>query len=403
LADARALPEVYDAIVTFRAAVRRAGPPKRRGGVLYRVGFRSANLLKLSLVTSAAMLAICLLALADTTESVGATSLPENGKITFSSWRGAYDAIYTVEPDGSNLKQLTNEAHLGVNPNWSPDGTEITYSEQGTANWSPDGAEVPSCEQGMGGEDIAVMSADGSNLRVLCTNGTYGLDPTWSPDGTKLAYSSSGDIYMMDSDGSNRVNLTKTPRVDELNPAFSPNGSQICFVRGSEIYVMNADGSDLTPLADEHLASQGCDWSPDGTKIAFTIQKKVGGSYTNEDIYVMNADGSGQTNLTRTNTESEREPDWSPDGTRIAFERGWNEDVDIYTMNADGSDVAQLTHSRATDIAPDWQPVPRPTHEKSRSVTVHPPDTGGPSLLLVASVLLISVGVLLFAVVKRRM
>jgi hypothetical protein len=117
----------------------------------------------------------------------------------------------------------------------------------------------------------------------------------------------------------------------------------------------------------------------------------------------MNADGSGQTNLTRTNTESEREPDWSPDGTRIAFERGWNEDVDIYTMNADGSDVAQLTHSRATDIAPDWQPVPRPTHEKSRSVTVHPPDTGGPSLLLVASVLLISVGVLLFAVVKRRM
>jgi Tol biopolymer transport system component len=394
LADARALPEVYDAIVTFRAAVRRAGPPKRRGGVLYRVGFRSANLLKLSLVTSAAMLAICLLALADTTESVGATSLPENGKITFSSWRGAYDAIYTVEPDGSNLKQLTNEAHLGVNPNWSPDGTEITYSEQGTANWSPDGAEVPSCEQGMGGEDIAVMSADGSNLRVLCTNGTYGLDPTWSPDGTKLAYSSSGDIYMMDSDGSNRVNLTKTPRVDELNPAFSPNGSQICFYAAlpgrsrvpGGYYVMDKGASDLYLLFEVPYDNyQGaCDWSPDGTKIAFNAD---------EEVYVINADSTNSTALTR-NSALDGSPSWSPDGTKIAFSSNRYGDSNIYTMDVDGSDVALVTNSRYEDISPDWQPLPGPTKAKPE---------GGPSLLWVASALLFSGGVLLYAGLKRRM
>jgi hypothetical protein len=68
----------------------------------------------------------------------------------------------------------------------------------------------------------------------------------------------------------------------------------------------------------------------------------------------------------------------------------------IYTMDADGSDVAQVTRNSAqtSSYYPDWQPLPR---------TVHPPDTGGPSLLLVASALLFTVGVLLYAVVNRRM
>jgi WD40 repeat protein len=166
---------------------------------------------------------------------------------------------------------------------------------------------------------------------------------------------------------------------------------------GRGIYIIDADGSDHTLLADEHIAGP-CDWSPDGTKIAFSSQ--VGGT---GEIYVMNADGSGKTNLTRTSTNWESDPDWSPDGTRIAFESGWDEDIDIYTMNPDGSEVAQVTHSRAMDMDPDWEPVPGPTPPKRRSEPVHPPDTGGPSLLLVASALLCFSGVLLYAVVKRRM
>ena len=97
-------------------------------------------------------------------------------------------------------------------------------------------------------------------------------------------------------------------------------------------------------------------------------------------------------------------PHWSPDGTRITFASDRDGDFDIYTMDADGSDVAQVTtNSDADDIDPDWQPLPRPTSPKSRSATVHPPDTGGPSLLLLASVLLFSGGVVLFAVVKRSL
>ena len=362
--------------------------------MLYRVAFRRDNVLQVSLMTAAAMLAICLLALVETTNTAEATSLPENGKIAFTRASRGIPNIYVMNADGTHQKRITDFGEGALEPAWSPDGKMIAFV----------------ISRGSIGEmNIAVLSADGTH-RELQSHSYESMNPTWSPDGTKLAVSSIApqlafrDIYIMNSDGSNPINLTKTPEHDELFPAFSPNGSQICFTRDSAIYVMNADGSDPTPLADEHLASEGCDWSPDGTKIAFTYIKQLGeATFSHEDIYVMNADGSGQTNLTRTNKESEHEPDWSPDGTRIAFERGINEDVDIYTMNPDGSDVAQLTHAHAADRHPDWRPQPRPTHEKSRSLTVHQPDTGGPSLLLVASALLFSGGVLFYAAVKYRM
>jgi Tol biopolymer transport system component len=142
------------------------------------------------------MSAICLLALAETTNTAKAASLPDNGKIAFTSNRSDYDAIYTVKPDGSNLSELTG----GTYPNWSPDGTELAFIRQ-------------DADEG----DISVMSADGSNLNNLrnlsLTSGPPNSGPTWSPDGTKIASESDEDIYTMDSGGSNQTNLTKTPQL----------------------------------------------------------------------------------------------------------------------------------------------------------------------------------------------
>jgi WD40-like Beta Propeller Repeat len=110
--------------------------------------------------------------------------------------------------------------------------------------------------------------------------------------------------------------------------------------------------------------------------------------------YIINADGSGRTALTR-NPAVDVEPGWSPDGKKITFSSDRDGgDYDIYTMDADGSDVAQVTkNSGVNDSLPDWLP----------EETVHQPDTGGPSLLLVLSALLFAAGVLLYAVVKRWM
>ena len=265
---------------------------------------------------------------------------------------------------------------------------------------------------------IPIMSADGSNLRYIPTDpnitGSLNFIPTWSADGTKLAFSGRDtpdapfDIYTMDLDGSNQVNLTNTSNYSESHPDFSPDGSQMCYSFGSGspepprgIYLMIADGSDPTLLFETAFSSE-CDWSPDGTKIAFGYADGSGDTsdeaYGDPEVVVINADGSGLTNLT-SNSAGDYNPDWSPDGTKITFMSDRAGDYEIYTMDADGSDAAPVTAdsgSQTHDMDPDWQPLPGTT-------VLHPPDTGGPSLLLIASALLFAAGRLLSAVMKRRM
>jgi Tol biopolymer transport system component len=358
----------------------------------------------MSLVTSAAiLLAICLLALLETTNTAEAKdSLPENGKIAFESFPppARSGKIYTVEPDGSNVRQLIP---VDGTPKWSPDGTELLLdSSTGTA----------------------VMSADGSNMRTI-SNATLdeddptwpeGVYPTWPADGTRVAWSntrldlekgesSDNDIFMVNLDNLNQTNLRKTPKFDETYAAFSPDGSQVCFTnldiyipgsKPSGIYVMDVNRSEPTLLFEDDTPGT-CDWSPDGKKIVFDSNNEYPKARKAE-VYIINADGSGLTKLT-SNSAADTRPAWSPDGTKIVFSSdrdGGN--LDLYTMDTDGSDVAQLTNLPGGAYTPDWQPLT----PKSRSMTVRQPDTGGPSLLWVAIALLFSGGVIFYAGLKRR-
>jgi hypothetical protein len=155
------------------------------------------------------------------------------------------------------------------------------------------------------------MNADGSGQTRLTDNNAQDFEPSWSPDGTKIAFTS-------DRDGN------------------------------YQIYVMNADGSGQTRLTDTGGNSYPS-WSPDGTKIAFESTRDGNG-----EIYVMNADGSGQTRLTDNNAQ-DAHPSWSPDGTKIAFFSDRNDDFgEIYVMNADGSGQTNVSNNPGQDIEPDW-------------------------------------------------
>ncbi len=157
------------------------------------------------------------------------------------------------------------------------------------------------------------------------------------------------------TDSSLPINLTKSSESEQA-PRWSPDGKKIAFsVNNSEIYVMNADGSRTTnltknPALDDFEGLGNSVWSPDGKKIAFQSTRDG-----NQEIYVMNADGSNPTRLTN-NSAKDTHAVWSPDGKKIAFysERDGNDE--IYVMNADGSQQTRLTKNSVPDSFPDWSP-----------------------------------------------
>jgi len=185
----------------------------------------------------------------------------------------------------------------------------------------------------------------------------------------KIAFISNyeGDyaIYVINVDGGNPIQLTGGSAQDDVIPdlcclAWSPDGSRIAFSVLSknreswDIYVMNADGSEETRLTMNGRNNDSPSWSPDGDRIVFSSARDG-----RSEIYVMNAVGSEQTRLTN-NDMFNLAPAWSPHGTKIAYESKERDNPaaneEIYVMNADGSDPIQLTNNNVQDLGPAWSP-----------------------------------------------
>jgi TolB protein len=189
---------------------------------------------------------------------------PPPGKIAFVS----DGHIYVMESDGSNKVPLTGELEWAISPVWSPDGRHIAFTG------------VEDNKQG-----LWVMDADGSN-KVHLFNSQYDTYPRWSSAGTHILFQHTqvgslevgqyNNLYVADRGDSSLALLTGSLELGGERAAWAPDGTHIAFesMQNSnwEIYVIDRDGSNLVNLSDHPADDEGFVWSPDGTRIAFDVQ-----------------------------------------------------------------------------------------------------------------------------------
>lgn len=217
-------------------------------------------------------------------------------------------SIYIFNGNDSSLNRLTLDTNENVQPCWSPDGSKICFVRQ---KWNTYGTYDDDYQ-------LYTMNSNGSNIQRLTNflpefDTLMIFDPDWSPDGSKIIFTTRlnihinsisrfyNDLFVINADGSNRINLTNTPELDEESPQWSPDGSQIVYI-------------------------------------------------CQDDIFIMNSDGSNRVNISNTDDSDERDPCWSPNGEWIGFAR---KDKGIYFMRKDGSSVVQIKYSSYAH-SPDW-------------------------------------------------
>jgi TolB protein len=263
--------------------------------------------------------------------------------------------IFTAQRDGSGARQLTFEGDNG-RPDWSPDGTKIAFSSIRNLN-----------------NYVGVMHADGSHQTMLAQGG----NPDWSPDGHKIAFGRGGQIWVMNADGAGQTQITRSPTPKD-GPSWSPDGKQMAFIAlvrypagkaRPEIGIMDSDGTGERILTTGHRVNVQDDgttapandanapaWSPVGDRIAFW--SGIEGQYG--QVWVINADGTASTQLTedpsRRNTD---DPSWSRDGRSILFNTGRSGKNELWAMDADGRDQRRLFGIDAFPFPgrASWQPA----------------------------------------------
>ncbi|MFN2525652.1 MAG: TolB family protein [Actinomycetota bacterium] len=270
--------------------------------------------------------------------------------------------LFSVSPRGQGLVRLTQGPAVDYSPAWSPDGSRIAFTRAAL---------------GQAPGDIYLMDPDGSD-QVNLTRSPARRDhhPSWSPDGTQIAFNCTDgptEIYIVDvcvinADGGGFVRLTSEGGIrgtsdepDTFQPAWSPDGSWIAFSfyggNGSGLALIAPDGSRRhTIVKSVQLGGElvfSPSWSPTGKTIAFIPSS----GEEPGPIWTVDVDGTGLRRLTR---ESDYwEVDWSPDGRRLAVSRLVGEGFRLYTLGADGSKPRRVVDLQLeTPAEPDWGPRP---------------------------------------------
>jgi TolB protein len=309
------------------------------------------------------------------------------------------------EFNGTGPTSVTKTVHVfDRNPSWSPGGTQIVFS----SDRALDGTDAP-IFSGVPVENIWRISASGTDPTPLTKAvNVFSALPSWSPDGTQIVFLSNGafdgtdaqnkhgepNIWRVDADGTTRKPLTKLLNAGSTDPSWSPDGTQILFSSwraldgrdaengnappgtsavGVNIWRMNADGTGPTSVTKlVNAYSYQASWSPDGGQIVFSSNRALDGTDAKNkndtlNIWRVNADGTNPTPVTRSVNAKNSEPRWSPDGNQLVFSsnraldgkdaQNLNNILNIWRVNPDGTNPTPVTKSvNANSKNPTWSP-----------------------------------------------
>jgi len=296
----------------------------------------------------------------ENSEIVGAESAPvwspDGHRLVFVGYVGDGVDLFTINADGTGLRNVTNIAKHTTQPSWSPDGAQIAYVRSDADS-----------------RDIHVINADGTGNHALTGGLEHESDPIWSPDGEWIAFLRT--VFVPTE--SNDPDRAATEAAGEDDSAADSQAAEGEFQ--TMICLMRPNGSDERVLATVHFA-EGLQWSPDGQQLAFSTYD---GFRENQHAQIVNVDGSNQHTLDNGTVESSL-PNWSPDGSWISAvvtDEGGSA-ASIVVMNVDGTDarsVADLPGWHA------WSPDGSQILVKQGRVTIDGNPTGRSNLNIVSA------------------